>query len=343
MRPCSGHSVRIGAAESRSQQEWYSTIARLRLATDSAVSQNFGEPQGCSKDLSTGEPVAFHSVIGGIPIYSALHTQSDGYTHVTAAIPRSITPATAHLVDRTRRHIALRLLPFLFILYITNYLDRTSVAYAAIGMSRDLGIQRPRVWFGRGHFFHQLCGLADSRRPAGGALERPADDLRHHDRVGIADGADGAGAHSGQLYLARFLLGAAEAGFFPGVIVYLSHWFIREDRAKATSNFMGAIPLSFVIGSPIAGWILGHSWLAFAGWRWLFILEGMPAILLGAVAFFFSNRLGRAKRPGLLPSSDNGLNKSCSEEKPASERKRCLWGRRSGLGTILLLASVCLS
>jgi ACS family tartrate transporter-like MFS transporter len=90
-----------------------------------------------------------------------------------------------------------------------------------------------------------------------------------------------------QLYLARFVLGAAEAGFFPGVIVYLSHWFTQEDRAKATSNFMSAIPLSFVIGSPIAGWVLGHAWFAVEGWRWLFVLEGLPAILLGAVAFFF--------------------------------------------------------
>ena len=69
------------------------------------------------------------------------------------------------------------------------------------------------------------------------------------------------------------------------MIVYLSHWFIREDRAKATSNFMCAIPLSFVIGSPFAGWILGRRWFALEGWRWLFVLEGMPAILLGGLAF----------------------------------------------------------
>jgi ACS family tartrate transporter-like MFS transporter len=72
------------------------------------------------------------------------------------------------------------------------------------------------------------------------------------------------------------LLGAAEAGFFPSVIVYLSHWFIQEDRAKATSNFMAAIPVSLVIASPVAGWILGHSWFAIEGWRWLFFLEGIP-------------------------------------------------------------------
>ena len=91
----------------------------------------------------------------------------------------------------------------------------------------------------------------------------------------------------GQLYLVRFALGAAEAGFFPGVIVYLSHWFIQEDRAKATSNFMGAVPLSSVIGSPLAGWILGRAWLGLQGWLWLFMIEGVPAILLGTIAFFY--------------------------------------------------------
>jgi MFS family permease len=87
-----------------------------------------------------------------------------------------------------------------------------------------------------------------------------------------------------QLYLARFLLGLAEASFFPGVMVYVSHWFIQKDRAKAVSNFMAAIPLSLMIGSPLAGWIVGHHWLGFAGWRWLFVLEGMPAVVLGAIA-----------------------------------------------------------
>jgi len=90
-----------------------------------------------------------------------------------------------------------------------------------------------------------------------------------------------------QLYGARLVLGAAEASFFPGVIVYLSHWFQTTDRAKATSNFMAAIPISFVIGSPIAGWIISHHWLGISGWRWLFVAEGIPAILLGVVTFFY--------------------------------------------------------
>jgi ACS family tartrate transporter-like MFS transporter len=89
-----------------------------------------------------------------------------------------------------------------------------------------------------------------------------------------------------QLYGARFLLGAAEAGFFPGVIVYLSHWFIYEDRAKAIARFMAAIPIGFIIGGPIAGKILGVHWLGFSGWRWLFLLEGIPAVVFGAATLF---------------------------------------------------------
>src|SRR5205085_7393659 len=89
-----------------------------------------------------------------------------------------------------------------------------------------------------------------------------------------------------QLYGARFLLGAAEAGFFPGVIVYLSHWFVYEDRAKAVSRFMSAIPIAYILGGPLAGAILGVHWLGTPGWRWLFLLEGVPAVVLGIVTLF---------------------------------------------------------
>jgi ACS family tartrate transporter-like MFS transporter len=120
-----------------------------------------------------------------------------------------------------------------------------------------------------------------------------------------------------QLYLARFLLGAAEAGFFPGVIVYLSHWFIREDRAKATSNFMAAIPVSLIIGSPVAGWILGHNWFTIEGWRWLFLLEGIPAIFLGTVAFFFlTDRPSEAH--WLTADQREWFSRDLGQEKPLS-------------------------
>ena len=142
----------------------------------------------------------------------------------------------------------------------------------------------------------------------------------------------------GQLYFARFVLGAAEAGFFPGVIVYLSHWFIQEDRAKATSNFMAAIPLSFVIGSPIAGWILGHKWFAAGGWRWLFVLEGIPAILLGSVAFFFLTDWP-SEANWLAPEQRQWIEQKLHEEKHISVQAITVWQALKSR-TILLLASV---
>jgi ACS family tartrate transporter-like MFS transporter len=141
-----------------------------------------------------------------------------------------------------------------------------------------------------------------------------------------------------QLYGARLLLGAAEAAFFPGVVVYLSHWFIREDRAKAGSNFMAAIPLSFIVGSPLAGWILGHPWFGVDGWRWLFVLEGMPAILLGTVAFFYLTDWPR-DAAWLAPEQRRWIERKLEEEKPVNPRKITAWqALRSG--PVLLLASV---
>ena len=170
----------------------------------------------------------------------------------------SLSPA-ARLVDHTRHRTALRLLPFLFVLYITNYLDRTSLAYAAIGMRRDLGFSDTVIGFAIGIFFVSYVAL---QIPGALLVER----WSARGTISIAMVVWGsmtaltALVHTPvQLYAARFLLGAAEAGFFAGVIVYLSHWFLQADRAKATSNFMSAIPLSFVLGSPLAGLILAIS------------------------------------------------------------------------------------
>ncbi|GAC1427904.1 MAG: MFS transporter [Terriglobales bacterium] len=207
-------------------------------------------------------------------------------TQMASGSPIMATKAT-QIGEHTRRVVGLRLLPFLFILYVVNYVDRTNLAYAALGMSRDLRFSDHVFGLGAGIFFVSYLAL----QIPGALLVERWSARRMIAATMIAWGsltALTALVHTpSQLYVARFVLGAAEAGFFPGVIVYLSHWFIFEDRAKATSNFMGAIPLSAVLGSPLAGWILGHGWLGFAGWRWLFVVEGAPAILLGVVAFFF--------------------------------------------------------
>ena len=175
---------------------------------------------------------------------------------MSTALARAIAPAEVEVAvaDHTRHLIGLRLLPFLFILYIVNYLDRTSVAYAAVGMTRDLGFSDRVIGLGTGVFFISYLAL---QIPGALLVERwSARRMISATMIiwGTLTALTGLVHTPAQLYFARFVLGAAEAGFFPGVIVYLSHWFIREDRAKATSNFMGAIPLSFVIGSPIAGW-----------------------------------------------------------------------------------------
>src|SRR5260370_14117899 len=90
-----------------------------------------------------------------------------------------------------------------------------------------------------------------------------------------------------QFYAIRFLLGASEAGFFPGIVVYLSHWFRYEDRAKAMAMFMAAQSISNIIGSPMSGLLLGINWLGLSGWRWLFIIEGMPAVIFGVITIFY--------------------------------------------------------
>jgi MFS transporter, ACS family, tartrate transporter len=246
--------------------------------------------------------------------------------------------ADVKLADHTRHKIAMRLLPFLFILYITNYLDRTSVAYAAIGMSRTLGFSDRVFGLGAGIFFVSYVAL---QIPGALMIERWSA-RRCITLILIAWGSltvlTGVVHTAGQLYGARLLLGAAEAAFFPGVVVYLSHWFIREDRAKAGSNFMAAIPLSFVVGSPLAGWILGHPWFGVDGWRWLFVLEGMPAILLGTVAFFYLTDWPR-DAAWLAPEQRRWIERELEEEKPVNPRKITAWqALRSG--PVLLLASV---
>lgn len=257
---------------------------------------------------------------------------------MAVASSSSIAQTAAEPWLGTRQHVGARLLPFLFLLYIVNYLDRTSVAYAALGMSRDLGFNDHVLGMGMGIFFISYVVL----QIPGALLVERWSARKMISVTMIAWGALTALTalvHTpNQLYVARFALGAAEAGFFPGVIVYLSHWFIPEDRAKATSNFMGAIPLSFVVGSPIAGWILGHKWLATEGWRWLFVIEGMPAVVLGAVAFFvLTDRPSDAK--WLSVEEQKWIEEKLRGEKASRSGEVTVWQAMKS-GTTLLLSAI---
>ena len=196
-------------------------------------------------------------------------------------------PAVADVAARARRRIARRLLPFLFILYIIAFLDRVNVAYAALDMTRGLGFTAEVFGFGAGIFFFGYFLL---EIPGALLVEKwsaRAWIARIMITWGITTVLVGFVNTAHQFYWARFFLGMAEAGFFPGIIVYLTHWFRSEDRAKAVALFMAAIPVSNIIGAPLAGLILGVHWAGLPGWRWIFILEGIPAIIFGVITIFY--------------------------------------------------------
>ena len=218
--------------------------------------------------------------------------------------------------ESARTRIAWRLLPFLFLLYVANYLDRTNIAYATLGMKGDLGLTDSVFGTASGIFF---IGYFALQIPGALLVERWSARLLLAITLitwGALTTLTGFVHTPLQLYGARFLLGAAEAGFFPGVIVYLSHWFIYEDRAKAVARFMSAIPIGFIVGGPIAGAILGVQWLGLSGWRWLFLFEGIPAVLLGtATLFVLPDRPNEVQ--WLRPNERDWLTSRLAEERRA--------------------------
>jgi MFS transporter, ACS family, tartrate transporter len=194
---------------------------------------------------------------------------------------------SAETINKAKAKITRRLMPFLICLFMVAFIDRVNVGYAALEMTRELSFGPEIFGFGAGIFFF---GYFLFEIP-GSLLVETWSARKWLARIIISWGVIavlmGFIQNSSQFYIARFLLGAAEAGFFPGVIVYLSHWFRYRDRAKAVAMFMAAIPVSNIIISPLSGLILGINWLGMSGWRWVFILEGFPAVILGIVTLFY--------------------------------------------------------
>ena len=192
------------------------------------------------------------------------------------------------LESRTIRAVTMRLVPFLVLCYFVAYLDRVNVGFAKLTMSKDLGLSETAFGFGAGIFFIAYF-----------LFEVPSNLLldRFGARKWIARIMLSWGILSGSMafitgeytfYLVRVLLGFAEAGFFPGIIFYLTLWFPAKERARIIGLFMAAIPLSSVIGSPVSGALLGlEGWMGMHGWQWLYILEAAPAVVLSGVVFFY--------------------------------------------------------
>ena len=187
------------------------------------------------------------------------------------------------------RKVAWRLLPLLFFCYIAAYLDRVNVGFAKLGMQSDLQLSDSVYGLGAGIFFIGYF-----------LFEVPSNILLHKVGAGrwIARIMVSWGVISAltmfvnsvpMFYLARFLLGVAEAGFFPGIILYLTYWFPAQRRSNATSLFLTAIAVAGIVGGPLSGWILhsldgANGW---KGWQWLFLLEALPSLVLGVLAWFY--------------------------------------------------------
>ena len=241
---------------------------------------------------------------------------------------------------RARRRIAYRLLPFVFLIYVVNYIDRVNVSFANLRMSTDLGFSDRVYGLGVGMFYltyvlFEIPGAVIAERWS--ARKWIA---RIMISWGIVTALTGFVHTAGQFYMARFLLGAAESSFFPAMIVYLTHWFRMQERGRAIACLYAAVPAGSLFGSPLAGWLLGVHWRSLAGWRWLFILEGIPAIVLGIITVFYLTDWPAQAR--WLPESErNWLVNELQAELESKKRRRSytimeVFGERRIL--ILLLA-----
>jgi ACS family tartrate transporter-like MFS transporter len=210
--------------------------------------------------------------------------------------------STDDLARRTVRRVAGRLMPFLLLLYVVAYLDRANVSYAGLQMTQDLGFSDRVFGLGSGLFF---IGYFLMEIP-GTILVESWSARSWFARIMVSWGlcAAACGLIHGRtaFYILRLLLGACEAGFAPGIVVYLTHWFLPRHRGRAMALFLIGIPLSGVVGAPVSGSLMEARWLGLAGWRWVFIVEGLPAVLLGVITYFYLTDWPREAR--WLPSGE---------------------------------------
>ncbi len=186
------------------------------------------------------------------------------------------------------RKVTLRIIPFVFLLYIVSYLDRANIGYAALQMNAELTLSAEAFGFISGIFF---IGYFLFEVPSNVLLNRYGARVwiaRILVTWGLIAAATAFAQTATHLYVLRFLLGVAEAGFFPGIIVYLTYWFRSKELATTVALFTAAIPVSYIIGAPLSTWIMDNvHWFGWSGWRWMLFLEGIPAVFLGVACFFY--------------------------------------------------------
>lgn len=208
------------------------------------------------------------------------------------------------LETSTIRKIRLRILPYIFLLYIIAVLDRVNIGFAALTMNKELAITAQQFGLLAGIFF---IGYFLFEIPSNLMLHKLGARIwisRILISWGIISFLTAFAQSAMHLYIVRFLLGLAEAGFFPGMILYLTYWFRQREQAQAVALFMTAQPIASIIGEPLSGWILDHvHWMGISSWRWLLALEATPAMIMGVLNFF------------LLPSKPDNAKFLTAEEK----------------------------
>lgn len=207
---------------------------------------------------------------------------------VTAADSRRYRLLLTEHCKPILRTISWRLLPFLFLLYIVSYLDRINVSFAGLQMNRDLGFSDTVFGFGAGIFFigYFMFGIPSNLMVARmGARRWIAIIMVIWGAISVSMALVNT---QGAFYAMRFLLGIAEAGFFPGIILYLTYWFPKREHGSAVARFMSAIPVAGIVGGLVSSQLLQlNGVLGIAGWKWLFIATGLPSVLLGIVVWFY--------------------------------------------------------
>lgn len=226
-------------------------------------------------------------------------------------------PAVIQFATRKRM---VRILPFVLLLYIVAYLDRVNMGYAALQMNADLALTAEVFGLLSGIFF---IGYFFFEIPSNMILHKVGARIwiaRIMITWGIVVVLTGFAQSDAHLYILRFLLGVAEAGFFPGIILYLTYWFKENERSIATAVLIMALPIGGLIGAPISTWIMDNiAWAGLAGWRWMFILEGIPAVILGVVVLFYLiNRPRDAK--WLTEEEKNWIEGELEKERIASSK-----------------------
>ena len=228
---------------------------------------------------------------------------------------------SAALERQVMRKVAWRLLPFMGICYVAAFLDRVNVSFAKLSMLADLNFSTATYATGAGIFF---VGYFIFEVPSNLILERVGARIwiaRIMILWGIISAAMMFVQSQWGFYTLRFLLGAAEAGFFPGMILYTTYWFPKAYRAKTISLFMTAAVVSFVIGGPLSGWLLDHTQFGLRNWQWLFLVEGIPSVVLGIVVLFYLPNGPRSAK-WMKPEELAWLTSVLDSEKSAQEEKK---------------------